>query len=108
MGGLFGQPSDVSPQQLAREIGQSSTLTAVDLGKIGPLNSSLNNLAFIFQNANQKTLASSRDYAQSYTSVFGSQVPSSYIDLGNFVQMLKQNSSTAEITQGVGRRPGRN
>jgi len=99
LGGLFGQPTDVSPQQLAREIGQSSTLTAVDLSKISILNSSLNNLAFIFQKADQKTLAGSRSYAESFTSVFGSQVPPSYIDLGNFLQIVTQNTSNAEITQ---------
>ena len=99
MGGLFGQSSSTSAQQLARELGQSSTLTAVDLTKIGSLNNSLNKLAYAFQSGDQKMLASGRSYAQSYTSVFGEQVPASFLDLGNLVQIIQQNNKNAEINQ---------
>jgi len=97
--GLFGQSSDTSSQQLAREVGKSTTLTAVDLAKINVVNSSLNQLAYMFQNAKQQDLAGSRTYAQSFTSIFGSQVPPSYIDLGNFLQIVKKKNSNAGINQ---------
>ncbi len=101
LGGLFGQVNSSSAQQLARELGQSSTLTAVDLGKMNLLNSSLNQLAFQLQTVNQKTLAGSRSYAQSFTSVFGEQVPASYIDLGNFLQLARQNAGTSGVNQAI-------
>lgn len=90
--GLFGSPTDVSPQQLAREIGQTSTLTAVDLSKIGALNTGLNKLAYELQEQDQRDLAGGRSYSQTFTSVFGSHVPPSYIDLGNFLQILQRES----------------
>jgi len=99
LAGLFGGASDVSAQGLAREIGQDSTLSAVDLAKINQLNSSLNQLAFTFQKAKPQVLASGRTYAQSFTSIFGSQVPPSYIDLGNFLQVVKQKNTSAGINQ---------
>ena len=99
LGGLYGDSTQLSSQQLAREMGQSSTLTAVDLSRIAPLNTSLNKLAYAFQTANQKTLAGNRSYAQSFTSVFGSEVPPSYIDLGNFLQLVKQKTTTPAIIQ---------
>ncbi len=99
MGGLFGQPADVPPAQLARQIGQTSTLSAVDLAKIEPLNQSLNQLAFAFQKAKQQIVAGSRTYAQNFTSIFGNDVPPSYIDLGNFLEVLKQKTSSAEVNQ---------
>jgi hypothetical protein len=99
LGGLFGQPAGVSAQQMAREIGQTSTLSAVDLSRISVLNSSLNALAYVFQKADQKVLAGGRSYAQSYTSVFGSQVPASYIDLGNFLQIVKQKTNNTQVIQ---------
>jgi len=99
LSGLFGGSSDVSSQELAREIGQDSTLSAVDLSKINQLNSSLNQLVFTFQKAKQQSLASGRTYAQNFTSIFGSQVPPSYIDLGNFLQIVKQKNSNSEINQ---------
>jgi hypothetical protein len=98
-GGLFGQSSSTSSEQLAREIGQSSTLTAIDLSKINQLNASLNQLVYAFQKTQQNIIASSRTYAQSFTSVWGSEVPPSYIDLGNFLQILKQKSGASEISQ---------
>ncbi len=91
-GGLFGPATSASPQQMAREIGQTSTLAAVDLTAVGMLNDSLNRFAYVLQSADQRMLASARNYAQNYTSIFGSEVPPSYIDLGNFVQIIRQNS----------------
>lgn len=99
MGGLFGRPSDIPPKQLARQIGQSSTLTAVDLSQIGVVNERLNQLAFVFQSAKQQILAGSRTYAQNFTSIFGSEVPPSYIDLGNFLEIVKQKTSDAQVNQ---------
>jgi hypothetical protein len=98
-GGLFGQVQQSTPEQLVYEFGQGSTLTAVDLGKIGALNTSLNKLVFNLQQSNQQILASSRTYAQNFTSVFGDQVPPSYIDLGNFLQILEQKGASADVTQ---------
>jgi hypothetical protein len=98
-GGLFGSSDGISSQQLALELGQESTLTAVDLSKIGALNSSLNKLAFLFQSIKQQGLASSRTYAQSFTNIFGSDVPPSYIDLGNFLQIVKQQVNNTAISQ---------
>ena len=98
-GSPFGGTPDVSAQELAHEIGQDSTLSAVDLSKINQVNDSLNQLAFTFQKAKQQSLASGRTFAQSFTSVFGSQVPPSYIDLGNFLQIVKQKNSNTEVNQ---------
>ncbi|MDD5498593.1 MAG: clostripain-related cysteine peptidase [Dehalococcoidales bacterium] len=83
--------------RLSRDI----TLTAIDLSRIGQLNSSLNELLFTFQNASQKEIAAGRTYARSYTSVFGSAEPPSYIDLANFLQIVKQNINRAEVNEGI-------
>ena len=99
LSGLFGGSYEVSSQGLAREMGRDSTLSAVDLSRIGQLNSSLNQLAFAFQKANQQAVAGGRTYAQSFTSIFGSQVPPSYIDLGSFLQIFKQRSTNAQVNQ---------
>ncbi len=38
-------------------------------------------------------MAQARDYTQSYTSLFGREVPPSYIDLGHFALLMQANSS---------------
>ncbi|MCA9968812.1 MAG: hypothetical protein KC425_01290, partial [Anaerolineales bacterium] len=99
MGGLFdlllgggGGGATMSAAQLAAQMGQNVTLTAVDLSQMPLLLDSLNSLALALQNADQPGVARARTYAQSFTSVFGSSVPPSYIDLGHFAQLLQQQA----------------
>ncbi len=87
LSGLFGS-SSISAQELARQLGRDITISAIDLEKVPALMESLNNLAYRMQNIEQSTIASARNYAQSFTSVFGRKSPPAYIDLGNFVSIL--------------------
>ncbi|MCP4426182.1 MAG: hypothetical protein GY803_16955, partial [Chloroflexi bacterium] len=107
LGGLFsllgggGGGATMSAAQLAQQMGQNVTITAVDLAALPNLMSDFNNLAVALQNENQRMVAEARTYAQSFTSVFGGNVPPSYIDLGNFVQLIKRESGTASVTSAV-------
>jgi hypothetical protein len=51
----------------------------------------------------QQKVAKARSYAQSFTSIFGEEVPPSYIDLGNFVQLLKKQTSDQAVVQAADR-----
>lgn len=101
LAGLFGSSTSVSPTQMARELGQTSTLSAIDLGQLRMLNGSLNDLVYALQDVNQQPIASSRNYAQSFTNIFGSGVPASYIDLGNFLQLVRQQSGSSAVSAAV-------
>lgn len=85
--------------QVASEIGKDITISAVDLEKIPALMKNVNDLAYAMQDEDQANIAQARDYALSFTSIFGKQVPPAYIDLGSFVQILKQQSRNATIQQ---------
>ena len=95
-GGFFGIPSAL---QLSRQIGDDVTLAAVDLQKMPQVMDNLNNLAYLLQSDNQRGIAEARNYAQSFTSVFGRSVPPSYLDLSNLVSLIKQNSSLPQVQQ---------
>ncbi len=99
MGGLFGLFGAPTAEQVAQQMEQSSTLTAVDLAAMPQLMDSVNNLSFSLQQANQQDVARARTYAQSFTSVFGRKVPPSYIDLGSFAQLLKRESGDSRVAQ---------
>ena len=86
-GGFFGF-SRVSASQLASQLEQNITLTAVDLSQLPVLNESFNAFAYALQSIDQRAVASARSYTQSYTSIFGRKVPPSYIDLGHFVELV--------------------
>ena len=88
LGGLFGVFNEPSADQLARQLSDSITLTAINLDTLPQLMDSVNQLAYTLQSADPRLVAKARTYAQSFTSIFGSDVPPSYIDLGSFVQLL--------------------
>jgi hypothetical protein len=99
MGGLFGLFRPPSAAQLAQQMEQGVTLSAIDLAALPNLLDSFNDFAFALQDEDQASVARARTYAQSFTSVFGQQVPPSYIDLGNFVQLLQRETIRGDLTQ---------
>src|SRR5690606_17111747 len=78
----------MSADQLAQQLEQNITLTAVNLQNFQGLIDGLNQFAYQLQRMDQRVVAQARSYAQSYTSIFGSNVPPSFIDLGHFVQLI--------------------
>ncbi|HEY9121554.1 MAG TPA: clostripain-related cysteine peptidase, partial [Brevefilum sp.] len=95
-GGFFGF-SRVSAAQLAGQLEQNITLTAVDLTALPELNERFNAFSYAMQSIDQREVAMARSYAQSYTSIFGRNVPASYIDLGHFVQLVVKYSNDGRI-----------
>ncbi|GAP15100.1 predicted membrane protein [Longilinea arvoryzae] len=94
---LFGAASVPSAAQVSNQLSRDITLTAVDLSSIAGVNDALNNLAFTLQSADQRYVAQARSYAQSFTSIFGAQVPASYIDLGNFAQLVARSAGKRDV-----------
>jgi|GEM_PF-403417 len=81
----------VPPEQTA-ELSADVTLAAIDLAAISDVNAALDNFTADLAQIDQNTVAEARAYAQAYESVFGEDVPSSYIDLGHFTQLIQQVS----------------
>ncbi len=101
LGGLFGGPSAA---QVASQLERDITISAVDLRSLPVLIDSLNDFTYALQDTDQQAIAQARSYARSFTSIFGSKVPPSYIDLGHFVQLLGRESRDGNLTpliQGV-------
>jgi len=67
MGGLFGLFGPPSAEQLAQQMSQGSTLTAVDLAEIPALMEGVDGLAYVLQGSDQAAVARARTYAQSFT-----------------------------------------
>lgn len=100
MGGFFNAPLP-SADQLASQLGRDVTLTAVDLNAFSGLMDSANAFALQLKNEDQRLAAQARSYAQSYTSIFGREVPPSYIDLGHFALLVQNNTNDSRTRQSV-------
>lgn len=87
----------MSAAQLEQQLSQNITLTAVNLENFQGLVSAFNEFAYQLQRMDQRTVAQARNYAQSYTSIFGSNVPPSFIDLGHFVQLIYKNTNDTNV-----------
>lgn len=96
-GGWF--VSRMSAQQLASQLEQNITLTAVDLEQMPGLLEAVNQFAYHMQSLDQRAVAQARSYAQSYTSIFGSNVPPSFIDLGHFAALTYKYSGDSTTRQ---------
>lgn len=100
LGSLFGLGGGVpSAAQLTQQLERNITLSVVDLEANDLLTESLNNFAFALQDDNQRLIAEARTYAQPFTSIFGSNVPASYIDLAHFAQLIANNSQNQAVVQ---------
>ena len=98
-GSFLSMLNGPSAADVANQMSQDVTLTAVDLAQVPALNEALNNMALAMQQVDPRNLAKARQYAQSYTSIFGADVPPSYIDLGHFAALAKQVSQGGAVGQ---------
>ncbi len=96
---LFGASSGPSAAQITQQLFATATLSAVDLQKLPALMQALNELVVLLQGSDQRSVAQARSYAQSFTSVFGREVPPSYIDLGNFVELAARTGGQRDIAE---------
>ena len=97
-GGFFGVASIPSARDTAAQMGRNVTLAALDLGQVAALMDNVNQFAYAMQDVEPRGVAKARSYAQSFTSIFGSQVPPSYIDLGNFIQLVQRTSGGGAVS----------
>ncbi len=99
MSGLFGSTPRMSAAQLAQQMGGDITLAAIDMSQVPALIDSVNDLAYTLQSADPNGVARAKRYTRSFTSIFGSNVPASYIDLGNFTQLLQREVNNQQVAQ---------
>ncbi len=91
LSGLFGETPS-SAEEVSAQIAYDATISAMDLRALPDLMNSFNAFAYQLQNEDPQLIAEARRYAQSYTSLFGREVPPSYIDIGNFVMLMEANT----------------
>jgi len=88
-----------SAAQVTNQLSRDITIATVDMQTLPALIDSVNEFAYNLQNIDQSAVAQARSYAQSFTSIFGNQVPPSYIDLGHFVQLVARASGDNQVSQ---------
>ena len=89
--------SDLSAEQVAADMSVDVTMSAIDLSQIAALDEAMNQLAVSLTNVDQSSVAAARSYSQSYTSVFDKEIPDSFIDLGNFAELVSDETGDSDV-----------
>lgn len=84
-------------KRAVKEFSVDITMAAVDLGAIPALNSALDGLADLLPDLPRRQVTAARTHAQSFESTFDPDLPPSYIDLGNFVQLISEKSDDRDV-----------
>ncbi len=99
--GLTG--GEYAAEDVVTELSLDATLAGIELGAIQDLDAAVNELAVALTGIDQELVAQARTYAQSYASVFGDDLPPSFIDLEHFVDLLLTSVDDADVLQAAER-----
>jgi len=77
------------------EIEADTTLSAIESAQVPNVISAMNQLITTLAAVDQSWVAQGREYTRSYTSLFGEDVPSPFIDLGHFSDIMATTNDPA-------------
>jgi hypothetical protein len=89
----------VNAEAVAAATAANATLAAVDLARIPAVLRALDDFAVAAGEADPRQVARARTYAQSFESIFGKEVPPSYIDLAHFAALTVQATNDPAIAE---------
>lgn len=90
---------EASAETVVKDINLDITLTSVNLEAMPSLLVAIDNLVNLLSSIDQGKIIKARIYTQSIIGVFGNDDPQSYVDLGNFSQLLRIESNDPRVIQ---------
>ena len=77
----------------------TTTLSAIESARVPDMIGAMNHFVSTLASLNQEDVAKARTYARNYYSVFGEEVSPSFIDLGNFSEVLVNLNGDSSLQQ---------
>ena len=94
-------PEEAGKELVADKFSERVTLSAVDLSVIPEFNQKFNQLLTNIKEIDQGIVAEARSYSQAFYNVFDDGLPSPFIDLMNFLNVLAQNNADETISSSI-------
>ena len=85
----YNLPPEVDKDLFSEKMTDRVTLSAVDLAVLPDFNNNFNHLIMALKESDQSKIAEARSYSQAYLNILDDGLPSPYIDLKNFLSILK-------------------
>ena len=93
------QNTSATASQAAKEMSYDITLSAIDLNQNANVLAALDEFVYALGQTDQNWVAETRAYAQAYENAFDENLPSGYIDLVNFAQILIDDNRDDQVSQ---------
>ena len=77
----------------------TTTLSAIESARVPDMIGAMNQFVSVMASLDQSEVAKARTYARNYYSVFGEELSPSYIDLGNFSEVLTNLTGDSSLQQ---------
>jgi hypothetical protein len=77
----------------------TTTLSAIESARVPDMIGAMNQFVSVMASLDQSDVAEARTYARNYYSVFGEEVSPSFIDLGNFSEVLANLTGDSSLQQ---------
>jgi hypothetical protein len=87
-----------TPDEIAQEE-STTTLSAIESARVPDVIGAMNQFVSTVASVDQSLVAEARTYSRSYFSLFGEEVSPSFIDLGNFSEVLTSLTDDAAVQQ---------
>ncbi len=87
-----------TPDEINQEE-STTTLSAIESARVPDVIGAMNQFVSAAASINQATVAKARTYTRSYYSLFGEDVPPSFIDLENFSEVLTSMTDNPDVQQ---------
>jgi hypothetical protein len=85
-----------SPEDVA-EVEADTTLSAIESARVPDVIGAMNQFITVMADVDQRYVAQAREYTRSYYSIFGEDEPSPFIDLGNFADVLANETGDSAV-----------
>ncbi len=87
-----------TPDEISQEE-STTTLSAIESARVPDVIGAMNQFITAVASIDQGTVAEARTYTRGYFSLFGEDAPPSFIDLGNFSEVLTSMTDDADVQQ---------
>ena len=98
---VYNLPENVDKELFSNKMSERVTLSAVDLALLPAFNEKFNQVLLALKESDQGMVAEARSYAQAFFNIFDDGMPSPFIDLKNFLNIIAENNISEALKNAI-------
>jgi hypothetical protein len=98
---VYNLPENVEKDLFSNKMSERVTLSAVDLALLPAFNEKFNQVLLALKESDQGMVAEARSYSQAFFNIFDDGLPSPFIDLKSFLNMIAENNVSETLMKAI-------